>query len=68
MKFNDEPFSIDLDAPKSVPLTSYGSLTEPKVEVIDNRTDGVWKVVGWMLKALIALTPFAAIIILNYIF
>lgn len=52
----------------SVPLTSYGPLTESKVEVIDNRTDGIWKVVKWMLKVLIALTPIAAIIILNYIF
>lgn len=52
----------------SVPLTSYGPLTESKVEVIDNRTDGIWKVVRWMLKVLIALTPIASIIILNYIF
>lgn len=52
----------------SVPLTSYGPLTEPKVEVVYNRTDGIWKVVRWMLKALIALTPIAAIIILSYIF
>lgn len=52
----------------SVPLTSYGPLTEPKVEVIDNRTDGNWKAVKWMLKVLMALTPFAAIIILGYIF
>ena len=52
----------------SVPLTSYGPLTESKVEVIDNRTDGIWKAVRWMLKVLIALTPIAAIIILNYIF
>ena len=52
----------------SVPLVSYGPLTEPKVEVIDNRHDGIWKAVRWMLKVLIALTPIAAIIILNYIF
>ena len=52
----------------SVPLTSYGPLTEPKVEVINNRTAGIWKAVKWMLKVLMVLTPFAAIIILGYIF
>lgn len=45
----------------SVPLTSYGPLTEPK-------NDGIWKAVRWMLKVLIALTPIVAIIIMNYIF